>query len=155
MEMIEATRTDRRRLLGTACYFSEAERDWFERHEPWLWRQLERGSTRWAEEPAHAVNRALEWIFEHAEGRRPGWDQLDVWNLLLEEMPLFGVPDGLSRRAMLVGLQEFVSWMAEQDKLALGTARRIVSQVDACEQRFLALMGQTDEDLAEVDHRAA
>lgn len=144
MTMIEASPCDRRRLLGAVRYHSEQERDWYERHEPWLWEQLERGTTRYADEPACAVGGALAWIFEHAAGAEPRWEQLDIADLLLHELPMGGVLSHFGSRDLLLGLKEFICWMGQHGKLDAATARRQVREVDACQERFLDYFGDTE-----------
>jgi hypothetical protein len=141
MLMIEASPCDHPRLLGASLYLSEQEREWYERHEPWLWRQLEHSTTLWIEEPAYAVNAALGWIFDHADGRLPRWEQLDVRDLLLEDIPRGGLPHGFVVPDVLRGLREFVAWMADNGELARQTADRLLRQINGCERAFLERLG--------------
>ncbi len=143
--MIEASPCDHSRLLGPARYHTPQERDWYERHEPWLWDQLERGSTEYADEPAFVINCALEWLHERAEpGREPRWQGLNVRDLLLNELPMAGMLDCMGTRDVLVGLREFINWMGQHDKLDAGVAADLVQQVDASQELFLDYFGDTE-----------
>ncbi len=144
MSNIEASPCDHRRLLGCASYHSQEERAWYERHEPWLRDQLENGTTRWADEPAFIVDRALDWLFEQAQGAEPGWEVLDIRKLLLEELPLGGIPDYFGSRDVLLGLKEFLEWMGQNGKLAPATATRLANEIDACQEDFLDYFGDTE-----------
>lgn len=144
--MIEASPCDHRRLLGFGRYDTDRERCWFEKHEPWLWDQLEHNSsTGYAEEPAYVINCALGWLFERAsmEERDPCWEQLDVRDLLLQELPMCSMPDYFGSRDVLAGLREFITWMGQQHKMAAATADRLAREVDACQEEFLDYFGDT------------
>lgn len=142
--MIEASPCDHRRLLGHARYTTAQERDWYERHEPWLRDQLEHGSTKYADEPAYIVHCALGWLNERAApGREPRWEELDVRDLLLSELPMGGLLSSMGSREVLIGLKEFIAWMGQHQKLAAGAAARLVQQVDDCQEQFLDYFGDT------------
>ena len=144
MSMIEASACDHRRLLGYTRYDSTRERDWYEQHEPWLWEQLATGTTRWADEPAFMVDSTLAWLFERAQGANPSWDNLDISELLLEDLPLGGLPDFFGSREVLLGLKEFLVWMGQHGKLNPKTATRLVMEIDACQEQFLDIFGDTE-----------
>jgi hypothetical protein len=143
MNMIEASHCDHLRMLGCARYDSTRERDWYERHEPWLWEQLENGTTRWANEPAFIVDSALGRLFERAEGEEPCWEDLDVKELLLEDLPLGGLPARFGSRDLLLGLKEFLAWMGQRGKLDPAITARLVGEVEACQEQFLDHFGDT------------
>ncbi len=144
MNMIEASPCDHRRMLGCARYNSPKERDWYEQHEPWLWEQLENGTTRWADEPAFIVDSALGWLFERAEGAEPRWEDLDVKELLLEDLPLGGLPANFGSGDLLLGLEEFLAWMGQRGKLNPAAAARLMGEVDTCREPFLDHFGDTE-----------
>ena len=144
MSMIEASACDHRRLLGCTRYESTRERDWYEQHEPWLWEQLATGTTRWADEPAFMVDSALAWLFERAQGANPSWDNLNIRELLLEDLPLGGLPDFFGSREVLLGLKEFLVWMGQHGKLDPATATRLVMEIDASQEQFLDTFGDTE-----------
>lgn len=145
MSMIEASPCDHRRMLGCTRYDSTREREWYERHEPWLWEQLEEGTTRWADEPAFMVNSALGWLFERAEGGEPCWGDLDVKELLLENLAPGGLPATFGSYNLLLGLKEFLAWMGRRHKLDRATTARLVEAVEACQAQFLSFFGDTEE----------
>lgn len=146
MSLIEASPCDHPRLLGPSRYESKAERDWYERHEPWIWAQLEHGTTRWADEPTFMVNVALDLLWENAaeRGAEPRWEELDVRELLLERLPMGGILDTFGSRDLLLGLKEFIAWLGEQGKLDPALAARQQAAVDACQEAFLDIFGDTE-----------
>ncbi len=148
--MVEASPFEHRRLLGHDRYDCAMEREWFERHEPWLWEQLASGTTRWADEPAFIVDSALAWLFARARGPHPSWEELDVREFLLEGIALGGLPACHGPRDALLGLGEFIAWMGDNGKLEPASATRLLREMDACGDRFLALLGDGgSEEMAE------
>ncbi len=151
MTMLEAPRRQYQRLLSRRGYRSPEERDWYERHEPWLRELVEQEITRRALEPAYIVTCALDLIFDRAceEQRRPCWALLDVKELLLEELPYSGVPDHLGSRDMIAGLREFITWMGQHGKLNAGVAACLVQRVYENQEQFLDWFGDTEPRPAE------
>ena len=90
------------------------------------------------------VDSALAWLFERAQGANPSWGNLDIRELLLEDLPLGGLPDYYDSREVLLGLKEFLTWMGQHGKPAPRIATRLVMEIDACQEQFLDTLGDTE-----------